>query len=139
MPAQRPINAWKIGIYGASFGLSRNGNTVPSNACSSAVHAETRIATPFSCAPRALIAVKSSSRTGSRITACVSSAPCASAIEIAWVPGSFEIPLAADRLARSGQFAAVICLGAVIRGETTHDRYINHAVSHFLMAFMIST
>jgi 6,7-dimethyl-8-ribityllumazine synthase len=45
------------------------------------------------------------------------------------VPGSFEIPLVADRLAKSGQFAAVICLGAVIQGETTHHEYINHQVA----------
>jgi 6,7-dimethyl-8-ribityllumazine synthase len=51
------------------------------------------------------------------------------AIEVAWVPGSFEIPLVAKRMAASGRFAAVICLGAVIRGETTHDQHINRAVS----------
>ena len=50
-------------------------------------------------------------------------------IEIAWVPGAFELPLAADRLAATGRFAAVLCLGAVIRGETTHDRHINTAVA----------
>src|SRR5438874_603745 len=61
------------------------------------------------------------------------------AIEVAWVPGAFEIPLAADRIARTGQYAAVICLGAVIRGETTHDRYINQAVSHFLMEIGLRT
>ena len=41
-------------------------------------------------------------------------------IELVWVPGAFEIPLAAQALARSGRFDAVICLGAVIRGETAH-------------------
>ena len=51
------------------------------------------------------------------------------AIDVAWVPGAFEIPLVADRLADSGRYAAVICLGAVIRGETTHDQHINRAVS----------
>jgi 6,7-dimethyl-8-ribityllumazine synthase len=50
-------------------------------------------------------------------------------IEVAWVPGAFEIPAVADRLAATGRYAAVICLGAVIRGETTHDRHINRAVS----------
>lgn len=50
-------------------------------------------------------------------------------IEIAWVPGAFELPLAADRLAACGRFHAVLCLGAVIRGETTHDRHINSAVA----------
>jgi 6,7-dimethyl-8-ribityllumazine synthase len=43
---------------------------------------------------------------------------------IAWVPGAFEIPLAAQRLARSGQFDAVICLGAVIRGATAHFEHV---------------
>ena len=50
-------------------------------------------------------------------------------IDVAWVPGAFEIPLAAHRLACSGRYVAVICLGAVIRGETTHDQHINRAVS----------
>ncbi len=50
-------------------------------------------------------------------------------IDVAWVPGAFEISLVADRLARSMRYAAVICLGAVIRGETTHDQHINRAVS----------
>ena len=44
----------------------------------------------------------------------------AEAIDVAWVPGAFEIPLVARRLARSGRFDGVICLGAVIRGETAH-------------------
>ena len=51
------------------------------------------------------------------------------AIDVAWVPGAFEIPLVADLLANSRRYAAVICLGAVIRGETTHDQHINRAVS----------
>jgi 6,7-dimethyl-8-ribityllumazine synthase len=45
-------------------------------------------------------------------------------IEIVWVPGSFEIPLVAGRLARSKKFNAVICLGAVIRGSTPHFEYV---------------
>lgn len=51
-------------------------------------------------------------------------------LTVAWVPGAFELPLAADRLAATGRFAAVICLGAIIRGETTHDRHIASAVAH---------
>lgn len=51
------------------------------------------------------------------------------AIDVAWVPGAFEIPLVAARQARTDRYAAVICLGAVIRGETTHDQHINRAVS----------
>ena len=50
-------------------------------------------------------------------------------IDVAWVPGAFEIPTAAKRLAASGRYGAVLCLGAVIRGETTHDQHINRAVS----------
>ena len=51
------------------------------------------------------------------------------AIDVAWVPGAWEIPLAAQQWAESGQYAAVLCLGAVIRGETTHDQHINRTVS----------
>ena len=46
------------------------------------------------------------------------------AIDVAWVPGSFELPLVAKRLAASRQYAAVICLGAVIRGDTDHYDYV---------------
>lgn len=45
-------------------------------------------------------------------------------LEVAWAPGAFELPLVALRLARSGQFDAVVCLGAVIRGETAHFEYV---------------
>lgn len=51
-------------------------------------------------------------------------------IDVAWVPGSFEIPLAADRMAASGHYAAVLCLGAIIKGETSHDQHIASAVGH---------
>jgi len=54
-------------------------------------------------------------------------------IEVAWAPGAFELPLAADRLAETERYHAVICLGAVIRGETSHDQHINRAVSLALM------
>lgn len=50
-----------------------------------------------------------------------------------WVPGSFEIPLVAHCLAKSGKFAAVCCLGAVIQGETSHHEYINQQVSREIM------
>ncbi len=46
------------------------------------------------------------------------------AIDVVWTPGSFEIPVAAGRLASSGKYNAVICLGAVIRGSTPHFEYI---------------
>lgn len=45
-------------------------------------------------------------------------------IDIAWVPGSFEIPVAAQKLAQSKSYDAIICLGAVIRGATPHFEYI---------------
>jgi len=45
-------------------------------------------------------------------------------IEVAWTPGSFEIPLVAKKLAQSGRYDAVLCLGAVIRGGTPHFDYI---------------
>lgn len=45
-------------------------------------------------------------------------------IEIAWVPGAFELPLVAKRMAESGKYDAVICLGAVIRGATPHFDYV---------------
>ncbi len=50
-------------------------------------------------------------------------------ITIAWVPGAWEIPLVARHLGRSGEYEAILCLGAVIRGETTHDEHINRQVS----------
>lgn len=59
-------------------------------------------------------------------------------IDVAWVPGSWEIPLVAQRFAQSGQYAAVITLGAVIRGETTHDEHINRGVSLALVEIALS-
>ena len=50
-------------------------------------------------------------------------------IDVAWVPGAFEIPIAAKRMAASGRYDAVICLGAVIRGSTTHYDYVCSEVS----------
>ena len=50
-------------------------------------------------------------------------------IDVAWVPGAMELPLIAKRLAGLRRYQAIICLGAVIRGETSHDQHINRAVS----------
>ncbi|MBQ9486318.1 MAG: 6,7-dimethyl-8-ribityllumazine synthase [Selenomonadaceae bacterium] len=50
-------------------------------------------------------------------------------ISVAWVPGAFEIPLVAKKFAESKKFDAVICLGAVIRGATTHYDYVCNEVS----------
>ncbi len=51
------------------------------------------------------------------------------AIDVVWVPGAWEIPLVAGRLAESAGYSAVLCLGAVIKGETSHDQHINRQVS----------
>jgi len=50
-------------------------------------------------------------------------------VDIAWVPGAFEIPLVAKRLATTGRYDGVICLGAVIRGATPHFNYVAAEVS----------
>lgn len=60
-------------------------------------------------------------------------------IDVAWVPGAWEIPLVASRFARSGQHRAVLGLGAVIRGETTHDQHINRQVSMSLGQLALET
>ncbi len=50
-------------------------------------------------------------------------------IDIAWVPGAFEIPLIAKKMAKSEKYDAIICLGAVIRGSTSHYDYVCNEVS----------
>lgn len=50
-------------------------------------------------------------------------------ITVAWVPGAFEIPFAAKKLAQSGKYDAIVCLGAVIRGSTSHYDYVCSEVS----------
>ena len=60
-------------------------------------------------------------------------------IDVAWVPGAWEIPLVAQHMAVGREYKAVICLGAVIRGETTHDQHINRAVSMNLADLASST
>jgi 6,7-dimethyl-8-ribityllumazine synthase len=60
-------------------------------------------------------------------------------ITIAKVPGAFEIPLAAKRMARSGKVDAVICLGAVIRGATPHFEYISAEVTKGIAAVGLET
>jgi len=61
------------------------------------------------------------------------------AIALAMVPGSFEVPLAAQRLARSGKYDAVVCLGAVIRGATAHFEYVASEVSKGIATVMLET
>ena len=53
-------------------------------------------------------------------------------VDVAWVPGAFELPLAARKLAESRRYDAVVCLGAVIRGETPHFEYISAEVARGL-------
>lgn len=61
-------------------------------------------------------------------------------IEVVWSPGSFEIPILAQKLACGGRYAAVICLGAVIRGSTDHYQYISAEVAKGVaMAAMASS
>jgi 6,7-dimethyl-8-ribityllumazine synthase len=60
-------------------------------------------------------------------------------ITVAWVPGSFEIPSVAKRLAESGSFDALICLGAVIRGATPHFDYVAAEVSKGVAAISLGS
>jgi 6,7-dimethyl-8-ribityllumazine synthase len=62
-----------------------------------------------------------------------------SEIEIAWVPGAFEIPLIAQKMAESGKYDAVITLGAVIRGSTPHFDYVANEVSKGVAAIALKT
>ncbi|MET3600182.1 6,7-dimethyl-8-ribityllumazine synthase [Martelella mangrovi] len=65
-------------------------------------------------------------------------APVADA-DIFEVPGAFETPLVAKKLALSGKFDGVVCLGAVIKGETAHFEYISEAAAHGLMQVSLET
>lgn len=60
-------------------------------------------------------------------------------IEVAWVPGAFEIPVIASKMAVSGKYDAVICLGAVIRGSTSHYDYVCSEVSKGVAQTAINT
>ena len=60
-------------------------------------------------------------------------------IHVAWVPGAFEIPLIASQLAASKNYDAVICLGAVIRGSTSHYDYVCNEVSKGIASVSLST
>ncbi len=60
-------------------------------------------------------------------------------VDVAWVPGAFEIPIAAKAMAESGKYDAVICLGAVIRGSTTHYDYVCNEVSKGVAQIGMST
>lgn len=60
-------------------------------------------------------------------------------IEVAWVPGAFEIPLIAGKMAKSKKYDAVICLGAVIRGATSHYDYVCAEVSKGIAQISLSS
>ena len=60
-------------------------------------------------------------------------------ITLAWVPGAFEIPVVAKKMAASGRYDAVICLGAVIRGATSHYDYVCAEVSKGVAAVGLET
>ncbi len=60
-------------------------------------------------------------------------------IEVVRVPGSFEVPLAAKKLAGSGKFNGVVCLGAIIQGETPHWEYLGRAVCHALAGIALDS
>ena len=60
-------------------------------------------------------------------------------VDVAWVPGAFEIPLIASKMAKSGKYDAVICLGAVIRGATSHYDYVCNEVSKGIASVSLET
>ena len=60
-------------------------------------------------------------------------------VDVAWVPGAFEIPLIASKMADSGKYDAVICLGAVIRGSTSHYDYVCNEVSKGIASVSLQT
>ena len=60
-------------------------------------------------------------------------------VDLAWVPGAFEIPVVAQKMASSGKYDAVICLGAVIKGSTSHYDYVCAEVSKGIAAVGLNT
>ena len=60
-------------------------------------------------------------------------------ITLAWVPGAFEIPLAAKKIAKTGKYDALICVGAVIRGSTSHYDYVCAEVSKGIASVSLET
>ena len=60
-------------------------------------------------------------------------------VDVAWVPGAFEVPLTAKKMAESGKYDAILCLGAVIRGETDHYAYVSTEVTKGIAQVSLST
>jgi 6,7-dimethyl-8-ribityllumazine synthase len=85
--------------------------------------------------------------TGKLLSACldalsrhgIDTSPSSEQLDLAWVPGSFEIPLVAQRLAASGRYQVLITLGAVIKGDTPHFDYVCAEVSKGVAAVSRST
>jgi 6,7-dimethyl-8-ribityllumazine synthase len=71
--------------------------------------------------------------------ACVRHGVNSDDIELAWVPGAYEIPLVAKKMAKSGKYDAVICLGAVIKGATSHYDYVCAEVSKGIASVSLET
>ena len=81
----------------------------------------------------------SSKLLGGAIDALIRHGAEESNIEVTWVPGAFEIPLAASKMAASKKFDAVICVGAVIRGSTPHFDYVSSEVSKGIAKVSLDT
>jgi 6,7-dimethyl-8-ribityllumazine synthase len=60
-------------------------------------------------------------------------------VDVVWVPGSYEIPIAASEMARTGRYDAVICLGAVIRGSTAHFDYVAGGAANGISSVALQT
>ena len=60
-------------------------------------------------------------------------------ITVAFVPGSFEVPVVANKMASSGDYDAIICLGAVIKGETDHYEYVSEGAAHGIARIALDT
>lgn len=79
------------------------------------------------------------SSSAARWTACCRHEVREDDVHVAWVPGAFEIPLVAAKMAKSGRYDAVICLGAVIRGSTSHYDYVCNEVSKGIAAVSLES
>lgn len=71
--------------------------------------------------------------------ACIRHGVNADDIELAWVPGAFEIPLVAKKMAQSGKYDAIVCVGAVIKGSTSHYDYVCAEVSKGIASVSLET
>jgi len=71
------------------------------------------------------------------VAACAQSGVKGKNVTVVYVPGSFEIPLGLERLAKTGKFNALVALGCIIKGETDHNVYISYAVSDGIMEVML--